>query len=416
MKSVVIFFNAITNFKSNLTALEHPDAQPILFINSDIFGQLTADQQHFFTKIHIIDPLTFGTTVPYIKQYLQEVKKEALFLVTNDEYCIPIVGQLIDYFGLPGYGEHIFLRFIDKIIMKEALNAHGIRTPYHLLFDKEKHRHARQSYIQEIEKKFSYPFVLKPVSLYGATSFKKIHNRTEWFTYAKQAVDSTVIFQIEEFIAGTLFHCDALVHHSKIIFNSISEYIWPVAFVQKGYPTGSIWLPSFAPHWNLLNEFHQRVITALQPPDGATHCELFLTEHNEVVFLEIAARPSGALVVPMIEKITGVNLELAHFNLRLQRALAIREKPLTLFSLFCYIPKKNGTVLSAELPVLNSAPEVRWHVKPGDLISAGSIKENDILLKAENIAATLILDNADFEELYADFLALKTAIFIKTEA
>lgn len=414
MKSVVIFFNAITNFKSSLTALEHPDARPILFVNSTIFGQLTAEQRHFFAQIHIIEPLTFDTAVPFIKQYLQEVKKEELLLVTNDEYCIPIVGQLIDYFGLPGYGEPTFLRFIDKIIMKEALNAHGIRTPHHLLFDKEQQLHAGQSYIQDIEKKFTYPFVLKPVSLYGATSFKKIHNRTEWFTYAAQAADSNIIFQIEEFIAGTLFHCDAIVHHGKIIFNSISEYIWPVAFVQKGYPTGSIWLPSFVPPWNQLNEFHQRVISALQPPDGATHCELFLTKDNEVVFLEIAARPSGALVVSMVEKITGVNLELAHFKLRLQRPFTIQEKPLTLFSLFCYIPQKSGTVLSTELPALKSDLEVTWNIKPGDIIRPGSMEENDILLKAENIAATLILNNTDFEVLYTDFLTLKAATFIKT--
>ena len=413
MKSVVIFFNAITSFKSNLSALEQPDVYTVLFINTDMFGQLSEDQLDFFAKIHIIDPITFAGTAPLVEHYLHEVTKEELRLVTNDEYCVPIVGKLIDHFALPGYGEDTFFRFIDKIIMKNALNAKGVRTPYHLLFDKEQYNENKEGYIQHIEKELKYPFVFKPTSMYGAASFKKIHNRTEWFSEAEQIVQSDIIFQMEEFIAGTLFHCDALIQDSKISFISISEYIWPVAFFEEGYPTGSIWLPSADPRWKQLSDFHQEVINALQPPDGATHCELFLTEDNEVVFLEIAARPSGALVVSMVEKITGINLELAHFELRLQRPISLLQKTVTDFFLFCYIPKKNGTVSSLELPELMSSINMDWNIKPGDMITPNPAKEHEILLKSENIAATLVLSNSNFDDLYQDFHTLKTAEFIK---
>lgn len=415
MKSVVIFFSAITNFKSNLRELEYPDTRNILFINTNIFEQLNEDQKNFFEKIHIVDPITFDTTLPLIKQYLQEVKRENLQLVTNDEYCIPIVSQLIDSLELRGFGELTSLRFIDKIVMKDTLNSQGIRTPYHQLFNKEKYLKNKQQYIQDIEKIFKYPFVIKPVASYGATSFNKLNNTTEWFNHAEQIVNSNDIFQIEEFIAGTVFHCDAIVKNSKIIFNSISEYIWPIALFKTGYPTGSIWLPPFDPRWNRLNEFHQRVIAAMHPPDGATHCELFLSENNEVVFLEIATRPSGALVVSTIEKIIGVNLELAHFKLRLKRPLTIQQKPAGNFSLFCYVPKKHGKVISLGLPALKSEVNVEWNVKPGDVIKSVSIEENDILLRPANIAATIILNNPDFASLYDDFITLKTAKFIQTD-
>jgi hypothetical protein len=174
-------------------------------------------------------------------------------------------------------------------------------------------------------------------------------------------------------------------------------------------------LPTSDPRWYKLNEFHQQIITTLLPPDGATHCELFLTKNNEVVFLEIAARPSGALVVAMIEHNTGVNIELIHSQLRLQRPFIIQKKLITTFSLFCYIPKKIGTVVTLELPNLKSEVSVTWTIKIGDVISPVALKDNDILFKPTDIAGTIILNNANFESLYTDFLTLKTAQFITTE-
>lgn len=416
IKSIAIFFNAITNFKSDLRPLEQADTRNILFINSNILAQLTENQKEFFEKIHLVDPLTLDACLPLITQYLQEVKKENLRLITNDESCTPMVSKLIDHFDLPGYGYARISKFIDKLEMKAILDAQGIRTPRNHIFDRERYLRDPLDYIQDIEKDFKYPFVIKPVSLYGAADFQKIFERIEFIDHAEQAASSQFIFEIEEFIPGTLFHYDAIVRDSQIIFHSICEYMWPIALFQKGYPTGSIWLPHKDPRWKKLSDFHQQVITALQAPDGATHCELFLTPEGEVVFLEIAARPSGALVVPTIEKITGVNIEIAHFNLRLGRPVSITQHPATVFSLFCYIPKKNGKIIRLKLPALKSETTVEWHVKPGDETKPLAVTEDDIMLKPSNIAGIIVLNNADFASLYEDFITLKTAEFIETEA
>ena len=109
--------------------------------------------------------------------------------------------------------------------MKDTLNAQGIRTPYHQLFDKEKYLKDKQQYIQDIEKIFKYPFVIKPVASYGATSFNKLHNRTEWLNHAEKIANSNDIFQIEEFIAGAIFHCDAVVKNSQIICSAMAPLI-----------------------------------------------------------------------------------------------------------------------------------------------------------------------------------------------
>jgi hypothetical protein len=202
------------------------------------------------------------------------------------------------------------------------------------------------------------------------------------------------------------------VRDSKILFISIAEYLWPIALFKQGFPTGSIWLPPYDPRWKMLADFHHRVVSTLQPPDGATHCELFLTEENEIVFLEIAARPSGALVIPLIEEITGVNLEYAHFALRLRRPVTIQPKPATVFSLFCYIPKKSGKITCLQLPPLKSEVHVDWHVKINEVIPAAKEGEEDILLKPSHLAATITANNTNFPELYADFCMLRTADYI----
>ncbi|KTD47721.1 ATP-grasp domain-containing protein [Legionella quateirensis] len=409
MNSVALFFNAITPFKSDLSLLRCSDTRTVLLINSTIYSQLKEEHKVFFEKIYVIDPITFETTLPIVVHYLKEVSRDQIKLVTNDEACILVVGKLIDYLGLKGEGEKVLIKFIDKIVMKNTLDAQGIRTPYHQKFNRDEYLTDKVHYITELEKKFNYPFVVKPIALYGSASFKKIHNRTEWFAYVEQIVHSDISFQIEEFIEGTLFHCDAIVQNKEIRFVSISEYLWPMALFKEGYPTGSIVLPEHDSRWNQLNVVHQQIIALLQPPEGVTHCELFLTQNNEVVFLEIAARPSGALVVSMIERMTGVNIELAHFMLRLQRPITIQTQRITEFSFFCYVPKKNGLVLSLELPKLNSELSIEWNVKPGDLIQMQPSGEYDILVKPSNIAATIILSNSCFDHLYQDFLTLKKA-------
>ncbi|MBL7479913.1 ATP-grasp domain-containing protein [Legionella bononiensis] len=416
MNSVAIFFNAITPFKSDLSVLKCSETRSILFINSTIYAQLNEEQKIFFEKIHVIDPISFETTLPLVEHYLNEISRNQLRLVTNDEACILVVGKLIDYLGLNGEGEQVLIKFIDKIVMKNTLDAQGIRTPYHQVFNREEYITDKVRYITELEKKFNYPFAVKPIALYGSASFKKIHNRNDWFAYVEQIAHSEISFQIEEFIEGTLFHCDAIVENKEIRFVSISEYLWPMALFKEGYPTGSIVLPEHDSRWNQLNVVHQQIIASLQPPDGVTHCELFLTQNNEVVFLEIAARPSGALVVTMIERMTGVNLELAHFMLRLQRPLTIQTQPITEFAFFCYVPKKNGIVLSLELPKLNSELSIEWNVKPGELIQMQPSGEYDILVKPSNIAATMILSNSRFDPLYHDFLSLKNAPLVKIQS
>jgi hypothetical protein len=232
MKSVIIFFNAITIFKSDISPLKNPEARTILLINSNTYGQLKESYRNFFEEIHVIDPMTFETTLPFVMQYLEEVKREKLRLVTNDECCIPIVGRLIDHLDLIGDGEKTLIKFIDKIVMKNTLDAQGIRTPYHWLFNKEDYFKNKTQYTDDLEKKFKYPFVLKPISLYGGAGFKKVHHRLEWLIYAEQIADSQYQFQIEEFIEGDLFHCDALIQNKQIIFSAISEYIWPMEFLK----------------------------------------------------------------------------------------------------------------------------------------------------------------------------------------
>ncbi|WP_454783364.1 ATP-grasp domain-containing protein [Legionella sp. WA2022007384] len=415
MSSIVIFFNAITNFKSDLSPLKSTDERTILLINPTIYEQLKENQKCFFETIHIINPITFDTTLPIVTHYLKETNRDNLRLVTNDESCTLIVGKLIDHLGLKGEGERNLVKFVDKVVMKNILHAQGIRTPHYQEFNKESYFQNKVLYRKEVEKKFNYPFAVKPIALYGSASFKKIHNRTEWITYAEQIAHSEISFQIEEFIEGTLFHCDAIIQNKKIRFIAISEYLWPMALFKEGYPMGSIVLPETDPRWDKLNSVHEQIIASLQPPDGATHCELFLTKNDEIIFLEIAARPSGALVVSMIEEITGVNIELAHFNLRLQKRIHIQLKPPINFSFFCYIPKKNGTVISLEVPNFNSKLSIEWNVTPGDVIQPRATKEDDIPIKPINIAATLILSNANFDSLYQDFLTLKTAQLITTQ-
>lgn len=409
----VIFINAINNFQYDLRALKQANTRYSLVTTPDMEQQLSANNRAFFDNIHVIDAITFEATSAVISAYYPETS--TLTLVTNNERCTPIVASLCDYFKAKGTSANEITRFIDKLAMKNALDDAHIRTPHHMHFDIDRYQDEQAEYLQLIENKIKYPIIAKPVSLYGAASITLIASRDEFVTWANSVSHSHIEFEVEEYIEGILYHCDSLVQDSKVIYTAIGENSWPILRFKDGYPIGSIWLPPSHARWQALNQFNQQILACLNPPDGATHCEIFVTPANEMIFLEVGARAPGGMITPMTEKITGVNFELEHYKARLGIPCTIHENSLSDYFAWAYLAKKVGKVTQLQVPNFHSHCEIDWYIKPGDEIPPSTLEEAEAVFMPSQRAALVVLKNSNFSELYEDYQTLRHASFFEVE-
>jgi hypothetical protein len=128
-------------------------------------------------------------------------------------------------------------------------------------------------------------------------------------------------YEIEDFIEGDIYHCDAVMQDGTVRFESIGRYLAnPAAYDSGGFfGTALIAGGELRERIVALNE---RALKALGMRDGVSHLELFHTPDDRLVFCEVAARPAGGGIPAVIEAQYGINI--VEISLRLQAGLDVQ--------------------------------------------------------------------------------------------
>lgn len=123
-------------------------------------------------------------------------------------------------------------------------------------------------------------------------------------------------WEIEEFVEGAMYHCDAVVQDGEVRFAAVSRYLAKPGDFAPGSCAGSMLLGHDEPLWDRIRETNARVLKALGLQDGVTHLEVFHTPADELVFCEVAARPGGGGIDRIIERAYGCNLSEGAYRLQ----------------------------------------------------------------------------------------------------
>lgn len=119
-----------------------------------------------------------------------------------------LAGQLRDEFNVPRLKSGTVIPFRDKVIMKDVLQSKGIHTPRYCSFD-NKQTVDPSAYFQNLQQIIGLPFILKPTSLPGGLGVVIIDSLSSFVEFCKEnPVEAE--YEAEEFITGTLFHCDSI--------------------------------------------------------------------------------------------------------------------------------------------------------------------------------------------------------------
>lgn len=223
-------------------------------------------------------------------------------LIVFSEFLLDIAAELREELGIPGNRPADNRLGRDKLLMKHKVGGAGLRVP-----------HYTGVAAGEVDKALAFardngfPLILKPVD--GASSAGVQTLQDEAALRAAVAALPPGEWDLEEFIDGRLFHIDGLVDvDGKVTFIVPSRYVNNCLDFTRGAPLGSVMLAPGSELHERVCQFTTACIEAIGLKACPFHLELFHSQRDELVFLEVGARVAGADVPYMIHRSTGVNL------------------------------------------------------------------------------------------------------------
>lgn len=205
------------------------------------------------------------------------------------EFWMLLGARLREALHVPGLTVEETLPFRDKEVMKQRLDAAGIRTPRHS-------RARSEAQIRAAAEQIGYPLIIKPIAGAGSANTHRVEDPRRLDLVLPQ-LRGVAEVSVEEFIDGEEFTFDTLTCHGHIRYHNVAwyrprpliartnEWISPQVIALKNVDQAAL---------RGGVEMGHKVIEALGFRDGFTHMEWYLKADGEVVFGEIGGRPPGA--------------------------------------------------------------------------------------------------------------------------
>lgn len=210
-----------------------------------------------------------------------------------------LAAKLREGLGLPGMTVEQTIPFRDKEIMKQRLDAAGIRTP----------RHASaviESEVWEAAERIGFPVIIKPIAGAGSADTHRCDDKAA-LEKALRLVKHVQEVSVEEFIEAEEFTFDTICAGGRMYLENVCWYR-PRPLDQRQHE----WV---SPQSIALRELDvadlaggrkmgRQVLEALGFDTGFTHMEWYKKADGEVVFGEIGGRAPGARIVDIINYCT----------------------------------------------------------------------------------------------------------------
>jgi biotin carboxylase len=224
-------------------------------------------------------------------------------IVALDDFDVETAALLREHLRVPGMGETTARYFRDKLAERMKARNFGILVPefVHVVNDDE---------IRRFADTVPLPWILKPRSQAAAIGMKKIERAEDLWPAIDALGDNRSFYLLERFVAGDVYHVDAIVWDRNVVFQKTHRYGAPPFQVAHGggvFMTRSV--PEDTEEWKALARVNRDVMTTFGMVRGVTHTEfIHSAETGRFLFLETSARVGGAYIVDLVEAETGLNL------------------------------------------------------------------------------------------------------------
>lgn len=366
-----IFMYNIIYIKADFTRMKSLANTKFILLGSDYcLKHLSVKNKSCFEAIHQIGRDFHNVDHDEIERivlhYIKLYGAEKIRLLTNEDSAQITCAKLRELYNIPGYSMDSMLPFVNKVISKNKLD-NVVRIPKFIQFDKEAYLKDKDTYLSSIISKIGgFPMFAKPIDLVSSVETHFVPDLNALYKIAKRISQHDYNFEIDEFIDGDLFHCDAMIIDGDVKFFMSGRCSFALARFFEGKPVGSIPVKE-EKLFNDLKEFCITIFKKLNCPNGAYHLEAFLDRSNqELVFLEVGARTGGALISRVYDKLFKINIEEINYLIQMRLINNFDVAQPEVFAGFLNFPTIKGKVLSLEPPILDIDSEFIEFVEPGE--------------------------------------------------
>ncbi|MES2643137.1 MAG: ATP-grasp domain-containing protein [Myxococcota bacterium] len=211
------------------------------------------------------------------------------------EPFVELAAWLREQLDVPGMSLDTARAFRDKELMKQRVEAAGLRVPHHT-------RANTREEVWAAAERFGFPLILKPIAGAGSADTFRVDDTKELEVALARTAHVPEV-SVEEFVDGEEFTFDTVCIDGKPAYANVAQYhprplqarsnewISPIVVTIR-----DMWAPKYQPGI----ELGLGVLGALNMGSGFTHMEWYKKANGEVVFGEIGARsPGGHLVDQM---------------------------------------------------------------------------------------------------------------------
>jgi hypothetical protein len=242
-------------------------------------------------------------------------------VIALSEYDLLPAARVRGALAAPGPGEAQVLPSRDKVVMKAAVAAAGLRTPRFLPLPAALPGDGLPGDGLPGDggpASWSGPTVLKPLaaaSSEGVRAFPTV--AAALHAVRRDGVDASGAldigdFEIEEFIEGPIIHVDGILAAGEPVAIQTSRYLGTCLGYAEGAPLGSVQVDTDP----AVVAWAVRCLHATGIVDGSFHLEA-IEAADGLVFMEVGARFGGADVVDTFELATGIRMPAVQLQLLL---------------------------------------------------------------------------------------------------
>lgn len=376
MKTIVFVSSFLLEFVDfevlrgcRLVLLDTPQRRPRLPVQVEC--ELAAI--HLCDPVDPADPLSGTDYASAREAVLKEVAvaNGEVHVLSFFEFNVELAARLATELGLHAFRIADYRRFRDKTIMKQRVAAAGLRAPRFQCIDNAAVESRTAAYFAELEQSLGLPFICKPIDAAGSVGVHKVASLEQFLAFQASGDCRRSVYEAEEFIDGTLFHCDFVVHEGKVVFRGCGEYFFPCFEASKGKIVGSILLPAHDPEFERVMGFAEACLDAFEVEFGAYHMEVFRTARTrELVFLEVGARPPGLDASKGYLSLTDVSMPTLLLRAHLGMAVQVVDDYAQSI-VWGQIPAKGGTIRDLRMPATEGRVEVTFNRSIGDTLVEG---------------------------------------------
>lgn len=283
-------------------------------------------------------------------------------VVALAERTVWIAARLRAVFGLPGNSPATALACADKVEMKRAMDRAGVPVaPWRAV--------TPQTRPEELADALGLPLVLKPRRDSGGRGQRRLASRDE-VAAALAGLARDDAWQegfgwlAERWQGGVEMSIESFVQDGRVLFANPTEYL---------VPRHANILPAELDDatWTGLQAFNARALEAAGVARGLTHLELFRTERGPV-FGELASRPPGGRLMPLLKRAWGFDAWEALLRLELGETPDFPRRPRRTAGAWLLHPGAGRLVALRGVDEARALPHVRriaLKVEAGDTIA-----------------------------------------------